>query len=125
MLYELMCWCWSDRPNHRPDFATVLAILNSDAFTHLLASFPICKSEEQIVTSCLRLARNRRMSGSLTFSSTVVDQSMSSLGVMNLVYGKGGGVAGDECATQVWYGTDHGMYGMVQFQTTGTIREVC
>lgn len=123
MLYELMCWCWSDRPNHRPDFSTVLSVLKSDMFTHLLASFPINKSEEEVTTSCMRLSRTKRVSGSLSYNS-MADQSMSSLGVMSLVYGKSA-LAGEECATQVWYGTELGKYGMIQFQATGIIHEVC
>ena len=123
MLYELMCWCWSDRPNSRPDFSAILSILKSDMFTHLLASFIVQKSEEEFTTSCMRLSRSRRVSGSLTYS-TAVDASLASLGVMSLVYGKSG-FAGEEYATQVWYGTEFGKFGMVQFQTTGTIHEVC
>ena len=129
LLYELMCWCWSDLPNHRPSFTIILNILKSDMFIHLLASFSVLKEDEEVTTSCIRLMRTRRSSGSVSLShSTMMDQSLASLGIMSLVYGKpssGGYAGGGEYATQVWYGTQFGKYGVIQFQNNGIIHEVC
>lgn len=120
-----MCWCWSDRPNHRPSFNTILSILHQDTFFHLLASYPMLKEEEDVTSSCMRLFKSRRISsvGSLSHSM-MVDQSLASLGVMNLVHGKSS-LSSGEIATQIWYGTEFGKYGMIQFQNSGVTHEVC
>ena len=120
-----MCWCWSDRPRHRPDFNTVLDILKTDMFTHLLASFPLLSNEEEVTTSCVRLCRGRRLSqiGSLLSHSTMMDQSVASLGVMSLVNGRTA-AGGNETCTQVWYGTEFGKFGVIQFQSLGITHEV-
>ncbi len=59
----------------------------------------------------------------------MMDQSTASMGIMSLVYGKAGGGAGHsgggDYATQVWYGTQFGKYGIIQFQNNGVIHEVC
>ena len=133
MLFELMCWCWSERPGHRPDFSTILDTLKSDMFSHLLASFPLLRAEEEVTTSCMRLCRTRRGSTSASLSSnstslthsTILDQSLSTLGISSLIYGKSGTLGGEETVTQVWYGTEFGKYGMIQFQNSGILHEVC
>ena len=37
VMFELMCWCWSHRPHHRPDFHQILDILNMPMFYELLS----------------------------------------------------------------------------------------
>ena len=37
VMFELMCWCWSHRPHHRPDFHQILDILNMPMFHKLLS----------------------------------------------------------------------------------------
>lgn len=119
-----MCWCWSERSNHRPDFTKILHVLKSDTFTHLLASFSLLNVEEEVSGSCVRLYRQCRRSVTATLGhSTVVDQSLSSLGVMSLLNSKSS-YMGEEFATQVWYGTESGKFGMIQFNNSGAIHDV-
>lgn len=119
-LYELMCWCWSDLPNHRPDFTVILGVLKTDMFTRLLASFPLTGNREEVTASCIRQFRARR-----TTASSIVnrDPSMSIAMISSLISFKSV-MNADDFGTQVWYGTDFGKYGIVQFQNNGITHEV-
>lgn len=108
-------------PNYRPDFTTILEVLKTDMFTHLLASFPLVGNEEQVTTSCIRLCSSRRRSLPSGISCSV-DTSSASVGLTSLFPSKST-VGGDD--TQVWYGTDLGKYGVIQFQNSGITHEVC
>ena len=54
-----------------------------------------------------------------------MEMSVSYTGVMSLLYGGGGGATtqGQETAVQVWYGTEDGKCGIVQFQRSCTTTE--
>ena len=123
-MFELMCWCWSEKPTQRPNFPTILEILKQDDFTQLLASFPLIGNEEVITTSCVRLYRRRLSNPNLLSHSMMVDQSLASVGVMNLVYGNSSVSGNEEFTTQVWYGTEFGKIGVFQFQRNGFTNDV-
>ena len=109
---------------HRPDFSVILNILKSGIFMNLLAAFPLLDNKEVITASCMRTFYGQKFSGSVTHShSTMLDQSLASLGVTSLIYGKSAAY-GEESTTQVWYGTEFGKCGVVQFQNTGITHEV-
>ena len=117
-IFELMCWCWSEIPCYRPDFPTIIKALKTDMFTHLLASFPLIGNEEEVTTSCIRIFRKRKSSSTIN-----VDLSLASMGVSCLLPSKST-MGGEEFGTQVWYGTEFGKYGVIQFQNSGITHEV-
>jgi len=110
---ELMCWCWSELPNYRPDFSTVLRVLKTDKFTRLLQSFQLTKNEEQVTTSCIRYVQPRMFS-STSSSFDPTSSVFSSYVSRNTTTG-----ISDDLGIQVWYGTDAGKYGIIQFQNGG------
>ena len=138
-MFELMCWCWSDIPQHRPDFDQILQILKTDTFTHLLAATSITKDNNEITAASLHTVAVRRtsMSSFYTKSSAnsifgMITQSVGSgmemsasyTGVMSLIYGNVTGGQGEESANQVWYGTDTGRCGIIKFEKCRTDKEV-
>ena len=69
-MFDLMCWCWSGKPQHRPDFEEILQIMESDIFKCLLLVEPLEVCSEQFVTSScyrhrtvLKTVNNQRKQG--------------------------------------------------------------
>ena len=110
---ELMCWCWSELPNYRPDFSTVINVLKTDMFTRLLQSFQLTENEEQVTTSCIRYVQPRML------SSTSSSPDSSSSFVFSSNVSRNSNSTSEDSGIQVWYGTDAGKYGIVQFQNSG------
>ena len=127
-----MCWCWSDKPQHRPSFNEVLHSLRTDTFTHLLAATPITKDSDEITAAAVRTSTTaRRLSASSLYSrSTCLDStsvsassSVALTGVMSLLSSHS--PYGEDIKVEVWYGTENGACGIAQFQKTGMTTEVC
>ncbi len=116
-VFELMCWCWSDLPIYRPDFNTILSVLKTDVFTRLLASFPLTGNKEEVTTSCLNQIKSPRITSSSTAN---IEPSISLSIVSNSISSK----TSDGFRTQIWYGTDFGKYGIVNFQNNVITHEV-
>ncbi len=117
---DLMCWCWSDSPQHRPNFTQILTTLRKEAFTNLLATAEMLESDRsrrQITASCMGMVMDRHIKSSiLKDMHPSMCQMMSRVQSMKSLKG--------ENAMQVFYGTDSGQCGMIQFQSTGTIKKV-
>ena len=47
-LLELMCWCWSEHPYHRPDIKEVLTALEKRVTSQLVSAFPISSEDAGI-----------------------------------------------------------------------------
>lgn len=115
-----MCWCWSDLPQHRPNFTQILKILRNKSFTNLLATAEVqepASTSRPITAACVTTVIAPKVK---SITSREVYPSMSRL--MSLVQFK----ASDrgEPALQVFYGTENGHCEMMQFQSTGTLRKV-
>ena len=131
-MFELMCWCWSDLPQHRPNFEQILSILKCDSFTSLLAATSLTRESNDITAASLHTICTRRNSITNYHSRSVANSSIYAGGPMNIdlsmtysnVVSLMTGTVGEELTTQVWYGTESGACGVVQFQRGGTIKEV-
>ena len=119
-IIDLMCWCWSDLPQDRPDFTQILEALKSEAFTNLLASADVfnSKSGQQITASCV----NSIITPKLKISEPREPQLTSLARLMSLVHGRA--TRRGEPAMQVIYGTDCGQCEVIQFQSSGAVRKV-
>ena len=53
-LLELMCWCWSEHPYHRPDIKEVLTVLEDGVTSQLVSAFPISSTDVGMVAACTR-----------------------------------------------------------------------
>ena len=131
-MFELMCWCWSEKPHHRPDFQEILKVLRTDTFTHLLADTPVSKINDDIAAACIRkskaVQRKRSASSyqakgccSLSQQDSLAPNSLLFSGVTSLLHSSS---MGEETAVEVWYGTYDGSLGLVQYQQSGTVTEV-
>lgn len=111
-----MCWCWCDLPQHRPNFTQILGVLKDVSFTNLVASevvFESTKSGQQITDTVIAERINDSVQRDLC---PTVSRLMSLVQTKTSWQG--------EHAVQMFYGTDHGLCGMMQFQSTGTIIKV-
>ena len=52
MMYELMCWCWSSKPHHRPSFSVIRQLADCSAFTRLHRAMSV-NPREHVVTSAI------------------------------------------------------------------------
>ena len=52
-MYELMCWCWSSKPHHRPSFSMIRQLAHHPCFTRLHHAMSVqCRG--QVVTSAVK-----------------------------------------------------------------------
>ena len=124
-----MCWCWSEKPQCRPNFQEILEVVRTDTFNYLLAANPISKSNDEVRAACIRTtkAASRKRSTSSNHGKSPSNSSLSqecsfpSSGVMSLLHCT---TLGEETAVEVWYGTEKGSLGLVQYQQSGTVIEV-
>ena len=116
-IMELMCWCWSDLPQHRPNFSQILQVLRSETFTNLVASAQAMESNTQITAACLH-----NVIANPIKNSTQKAMCPSIARIMSVIHGKSSHE--NETALQVWYGTENGRCEMMQFQPSGTIKKV-
>ncbi len=124
-LYELMCWCWSDKPQHRPTFDEILKIIKTDSFTHLLEATPISRDHDDITAACINTSlRSNSFSSFQTMSvgagmGTRSDTTLSYHSVMSML-STGNNSPREDTTIQVWYGTQHGKCGVVNFHKSTT-----
>ncbi len=125
-MFELMCWCWSELPQHRPEFDQILSILRTDTFTTLLAATSITQDNDEVTAATTLTTHARRSSvgsfHSRSSASVFGGGDFSYTDALRLVVGGAG--QGEELTTQVWYGTEKGNCGIVQFQRGGVVKEV-
>ena len=116
-LFELMCWCWSDKPQHRPTFGQILKIIKADSFTHLLDATPVTASsrKNQVTAACLKSA-----SSSPPKLSTLTVPAINDDG-FTMTYSTASKVLSP---IEIWYGTKCGSCGVVCFHQSLTVK-VC
>ena len=99
-----MCWCWSDKPQHRPTFEQILEILSKPAFTYLLEAVPVTTSKiDEVTAAGLKFTtslpnistQNGTATSVGTFSNSTVTKIMSPV--------------------EIWYGTKSGSCGVICF----------
>ena len=107
-MLELMCWCWSEKPHHRPTFQQVLSVLRSDSSTSLVGGTPVSKDNHDIHSACVKSVQIpvRRTSA---YGSSVLSHANSSCcqRMSDLLPTSHSGV-GMETAVEVWYATFSG-----------------
>ena len=115
-LFELMCWCWSDKPQHRPTFEQILKVIKTDSFTHLLEATPIMSSRKNPVTAaCVNFSASQsQQSASNSEGPMIVDNSSFTYSTATKVLSP----------VEIWYGTHAGSSGVIQFHKSITIK-VC
>ena len=118
---DLMCWCWSDLPQDRPNFTQIIQTLKLESFTNLLAATEILSSKpghQQITASCL----NTVLTTPLKDTTASKEECSSLLRLMSLVKGKSRRKG--ELAMQLVCGTGNGECEVVQYQATGILKKV-
>ena len=123
-MFELMCWCWSDKPQHRPNVKEIIEILSTDTFTQLLSSSPVTQNNIEVTAACLRVtAVPRRRSSVISIGRR---STSGSIGDISAPYSClfGHSALGEETCATIWYGTEDGTLSMVQYQPNGTDTEV-
>ena len=53
-MIELMCWCWSEKPQHRPTFLEILRVLRTSVLTSLMSAVEL--NEQGITVACYKLS---------------------------------------------------------------------
>ena len=120
-----MCWCWSDKPQHRPKFDEILKVVKTDSFTHLLEATPISRDNDDITAACINCSlKPNTMS---MFHSTSVESGLGTRSDTTLSYhsvmsmlSTGNTSPREDTTIQVWYGTEHGKCGVVNFHKSTT-----
>jgi serine/threonine protein kinase len=112
-MYELMCWCWSDSPNHRPTFAQIKQIISSHSFVQLLKCVPLQSQDTFTVASLhtfkptLSLRRRYKDEDLLKGKHSAASPSPSILQILSL------NTDNDE-VFNIYYGTRKGQIGIFQ-----------
>ena len=125
-LHDLMCWCWSDKPQYRPTFNEILNIIKTDTFTHLLEATPISKDLNDVTAACITssVSRAHSLSTSMEGSMSVIPKSTYSTALQQLLLAGENSSSKGDVSVQVWYGTKEGKCGIVNFHKSIT-NHVC
>lgn len=117
-LFELMCWCWSDKPQHRPTFEQILKVIRSDSFTHLLEATPmtIGSKKNQVTTASLKSVVSSTPQQSTTRTVPAIREDG-----FTMTYSTASKVLSP---VEIWYGTRGGSCGVVCFHQSLTVK-VC
>jgi len=97
---------------HRPTFTQILSVLKAESFTNLLTTAEVFQPSQpgvNITTACIDAVAASRIN--FQGSAGISDPSLSTL--MKTFK-----------SLQVFYGTNNGQCGKLQFRSTGTIEEV-
>ena len=116
-MHELMCWCWSEKPQHRPLFSEIKEIIKSSMFIQLLDATSLTTNKDTFTTACVHSykqpnTRARHPEDSIT--SLLPSPSPSIVSIL-------AASTEEEGILQVWYGTEKGKLGFIQFLTAETI----
>lgn len=112
-MYELMCWCWSERPAFRPTFTQIKNIIKNDTFTHLIGSAALPNDDDVYTTVSVQTYNLKNSSqgneNDLDSSSVAPSPSVANLLAASIV---------QEHITRVWYGTKQGRLGYIKFPSS-------
>lgn len=109
-----MCWCWSTSPKHRPNFTQIKEIISTDTFTQLLDSNELVN--DSFTTASLHVfkqqyLRRRYQEDNLLLKHSSASPSPSVLHML-------AASTEEEETTKVYYGTERGRVGTIQFFAT-------
>lgn len=113
-MYELMCWCWSNNPQHRPDFTQIKSIISSTACSQLLDAKRLTLEDNRITVAAMHTfrqpfsRRRQQKDEPISEKPSIASPSASVLSVLAASSDE------DELLT-VFYGTSIGKVGMVRF----------
>ena len=117
-MYELMCWCWSEKPNCRPTFSQIKEIIKTGAFTYLFGATTLTTDHDCFTSACIhtyKLPSFNQHDKDISTSSVAPSQSVVNLLAASIIEDNG---------TRVWYGTEKGKLAYVQFLSSDTASEV-
>jgi serine/threonine protein kinase len=119
-MVELMAWCWSDKPRHRPSFEQILSILRGETIYSLVGGLPLGDVEEVHAAAVKTIAiPHRRHSSTFSPPASVQGQGQSCLRLSSIIPARACGI-GMGTGIEVWYGTIKGTLKMVRYHSTGT-----
>lgn len=113
-LVELMTWCWSNKPNHRPTFDQILSTLREETIHSLVGGMPL-SHEEEAHAACIRTVSIPRK------STSTLGQNCSRL--TSVIPSRVCGI-GMESGIEVWYGTVKGSLNVIRYSSTGSSVQV-
>ena len=126
-MVELMAWCWSDRPRHRPSFEQILSVLRGETIYSLVGGLPLGDVGEVHAAAVKTIAiPHRRHSSTFSPPSSVsggMGQGQSCLRLSSIIPARACGI-GMGTGIEVWYGTIKGKLNMVRYHSTGTFVKV-
>lgn len=123
-MLELMCWCWSELPQHRPNFKEVLEVLRDDTLTQLISAIPITEGGEEVTTACTRLVEKKAdRQSTFVYGSLDISSPLSSPPLLPQFPQVS--VPQNRTCLEVWHGTDGGDVKILQYLLAGCIIEVC
>ena len=121
-LLELMCWCWSEHPYHRPDLKEVITRLENSVTSQLVTAFPISNAGAEVHA----VAAHTRFSRPFTMSLSVErPHTPSAPGYLNpFGYTKKANNAAIKCPSlDIWCASKNGLK-RIDCQTAGLAIEV-
>ena len=129
-MVELMAWCWSDRPKHRPTFDQILSILRGETLYSLVGGIPL-GDETEVHAACVKTIAipHRRHSSTFNPSSSSSSAgggaglSQSCMRLSSIIPARTCGI-GMETGIEVWYGTVKGKLSAIRYHSTGTYVQV-
>ena len=117
-MYELMCWCWSERPQDRPTFTQIKQLLESSAFTRLFGATNPVTRDDSFTAACVHTHKQQPITTttvSTTQQQTSEDDKLSRPSPSPSVVSLLAASVMEDTTTKVWYGTEKGRLGYVQF----------
>ena len=84
-MYELMCWCWSNKPHRRPSFAIIRQLALSQPFTRLHYAMRVEPARHLVTAIAVRYYEVYYGTDYGIVSVTDLRQSASSCQVIQLV----------------------------------------
>ncbi len=114
-----MCWCWSEKPNSRPTFPQIKEIIKGSMFTYLFGASPLTTNNDNFTAIC---THTYTQPANYTQQHQPHDESLvsPSPSVVSLLAAS----IIEDNNTRVWYGTEKGTLGYVQFMSSQTTSEV-
>ena len=123
-----MCWCWSEKPQHRPSFQEILKVLRNSAFTSMTSVVELNKHD--VMAACYKLTGPHTSSPSSSSSSLVTSPRSSVTSPLPLITSEPettnsttGLLGADNSVLEVWFGNCDSL-SVLAYHSTGASIQV-